>query len=294
MKHYNFKYFIHEGVRGIFLNGFMSFAAVGIIVACLIIMGSFTLLSVNIDGIINRVESENEILAYIDESYTVEQAQALAEKISSVENVTKCEFVSSEQALADYRTTLGEEGTLLDGLDENPLRHRYRIYLADISLMEQTAAHLENITGVASVNARLDISNSFMTARRIVDLVSLCLVVILLSVSVFIISNTIKLATFDRREEIAIMKMVGATNGFIRWPFLVEGLILGILGSTFAFFIQWGIYAYVTQSLLSGFDLFDIISFSKLALPIAGAFAITGFAAGVGGSLLTIRRFLKV
>lgn len=169
MKHYSFKYFIREGVRGILLNEFMSFAAVGIIVACLIIMGSFTLLSVNIDSIINRVESENEIMAYVEESYTIEQAKALGTQISGVENVAKCEFVTSEQALADYRTTLGTEGSLLDGLDENPLRHRYRIYLTDISLMEQTTARLENITGIASVNARLDISKSFLTARRMID-----------------------------------------------------------------------------------------------------------------------------
>lgn len=294
MKHYDYRYFVREGIHGIFLHGFMSFAAVGIIVACLIIMGSFSLLSLNIDRLVSRLENENEMLAYVDESLTLAQAEALESKIRAVPNISDVRFVSSGEALEDYRKTLGKEGELLDGLDENPLRHRYRIFLKDISSMAETSAAVGKIPGIASVNARVDISKSFITVRRMIDLISVCLIAILIVVSLFIISNTIKLATFDRREEIAIMKMVGATNGFIRWPFVVEGFLLGVLGALFAFFLQWGVYVYVTENVLSGFHIIQMIDFKEFATPIAGVFLATGFAVGVGGSVLTIRRFLKV
>ena len=295
MRRFNFGYFVREGVHNIFLHGFMSFAAVGIIVACLIIMGSFTLVAVNVNNMLGDLERENEVLAYVDEAFSDEQAQALSTAIDAVPNVASSRFISRETALAEFASQY-EDDSLFSDMQSTVLRHRFSIKMTDISLMRDTVEALKQIPGIAKVSAHLEISEGFVTVRNIAGAVSLTLIVILLVVSVFIISNTIKLATFDRREEIAIMKMVGATNGFIRWPFVYEGLLLGITGAGIAYFVQWGIYMLLSDH-IKGTDtinLVSIIPFQEMAAPVAGIFLITGFCVGVGGSLLAIRRFLKV
>ena len=284
-----------EGIRSIFLHGFMSFASVGIIVACLLIMGSFTLLAVNVNEMIAELERQSEILAYVDESLTDEEAVALKDKIDAVGNVLSCEFISRSQAMEDF-TGRYEDSSLFDNLDSTVFRHRYKVYLNDISLMSETKANLEEIDGIAKVSAHSEIAEGFITVRNIVAAVSVAIIVILFVVSVFIMSNTVKLTTFDRREEIAIMRMVGATKGFIRWPFVVEGLILGLIGAFAAFFMQWGIYVLLT-SRIEGADaikLIHIVPFTGMAVPVALVFMLTGFLVGVGGSVLAIRKFLRV
>jgi len=184
---------------------------------------------------------------------------------------------------------------LLDGLDEdNPLRDRYRITLKDVEFTEQTADQIKAIDGIAEVKARVDLANGFVTARNMINFVLVSLIVVLFAVSIFIISNTIKLSTFDRREEIAIMKMVGATNGFIRWPFVIQGMILGLLGAAVAYFAQWGIYAYVADRVLEEFNILTLVSFEQVSPTVAIIFLATGLVVGVGGSVMTIRRFLRV
>ncbi len=294
MKRYDYTYFVREGIRGIFLHGFMSFAAVGVIVACLLIMGSFTLLAVNIDRMISGFEDQNEILAFVDESLSLKEAQSIEVKLSEVPNVAGCEFITNEKALEDYRSKLTSmESDLLKGLEENPLRHRYRITLDDISIMGKTVGDISAVPGIEKVNARTDIAAGFVNARHVVNIVSITLIIVLLAISVFIISNTVKLATFDRREEIAIMKMVGATNAFIRWPFIIEGMLLGLLGAVFAYFVQWGIYSYLTVNDTVSHAI-GLIPFGELAIYIVVVFVVAGFFVGVGGSVLTIRKFLKV
>ena len=235
---------IKSGFTGIFSHGLMSFATVTITMACLIIMGSFGLLVVNINALISDMENENEVVAFIDESLTEEEARAIEPLIEAVPNVSDAEFMSRAEAMANFQEDYDEE--LFDSLDETVFRHRYIIHLTDISLMEQTKPLIEAVDGVADVNAHLEYAQSFITVRNIVSLISLALIIILIIVSFFIMSNTIKLATFTRREEIAIMRMVGASNGFIRCPFIVEGLVLGILGGLLAFIIEWGQHAYNT------------------------------------------------
>ena len=237
-------YLIKSGFTGIFSHGLMSFATVTIIMACLIIMGSFGLLVVNINEMIAGLESENEVVAFVDDALTLEEAQALQPLVESVPNVASVEFITNEEAMDDFRDDYDPE--LFDILDASVFRHRYVIHLTDISIMSQTKADLEAVDGIAKVKAHLDYAQAFITARNIVSVVSLILIIILIVVSFFIMSNTIKLATFTRREEIAIMKMVGASNGFIRCPFIVEGLVLGVLGGGLAFLIEWGLYNLVT------------------------------------------------
>ena len=295
MKRYDTSYFFREGIRGIFLHGFTSFAAVGVIVACLIIMGSFVLLAVNLNNVIRIAEQENELLVYVDERLSDAEARSVGSRINVLDNVDACIFMDKKEALTLYGEKLGDNSDLLAGFQsDNPLRHRYRVTLREIGLIHETTVAIEAVQGVAKVSADETISEGLLSARRVVNTVSVVLILVLLSVSVFIISNTVKLATFDRREEIGIMRVVGATNAFIRWPFVVEGFLLGLIAGAVAFVLQWGLYAYVTGSVLQNISGAFMISFGEMFLPMFVTFLLTGFLVGVGGSVLTIRKFLRV
>ncbi|MCI9293762.1 MAG: ABC transporter permease [Lawsonibacter sp.] len=291
-------YYISEGFHSIFTHGFMSFAAVCMIVACLLIMGSFTLLAVNLDNTLGDLENENEMLVYIESSLSEEEARALQPTLSQVENVAQLTFVTREAALKDFKAKHENNAALMDDLPDDTLRHRYRVHVVDIERMAETQAALEAVEGVGEGNVRaaIDIADGFVLVRNIATGVAMVLVGILLVISLFIIANTIKLATFYRREEIAIMKMCGATDGFIEWPFVVEGMILGLSGALIAFLVQWGLYQMVAKLAIqgNGLSLVNMLSYSSMATTILAVFCAVGAVIGVGGSLLAIRKFLQV
>ncbi len=292
---FDVRYYFDEGVHSIFTHGMMSFAAVCMIIACLLIMGSFSLLAVNISSMLGELEKENEFLAYVDESLTVEQAKALQTKLEAIPNVASAAFVSREEALKAFLEGR-ESNELLDDLPAEVLRHRYCIHVDDIEQMSSTVDMVEQVAGIAKVSAALEIAQGFVVVRNVASGIAAILTVILFIISLFIISNTIKLATFTRREEIAIMKMCGATNSFVQWPFVFEGLLLGLAGAVVAFFLQWGVYSLVLQSVTQsgGISLITIVPFADLAQRVLLVFVGSGFAIGVGGSLLAIRKFLLV
>jgi len=275
----------------------MSFASVCVIVACLIIMGSFTLLVLNVNNMIEKWESENQVVAFVDEELSDAEARTLETKLEAIENVSDAVFVSRDDAFAKYLSEFDEdENELFADLEPTVLRHRYMIYLDDIEYMAETQKRIVEVDGIAKVNAHLEISEGFVSISRVVGIVSLTIILVLLIVSMFIMANTIKLTTFDRREEIAIMRLVGATNGFIRWPFVFEGLLLGLFGSLVAFLLQWGIYEFVVVQIerSTTMRIIETLSFGQIALPLLGVFVATGFIVGIGGSLTVIRKYLKV
>ncbi len=288
-------YYLSEGVHSIFTHGFMSFAAVCMIVACLLIMGSFTLVAVNLDKNLGDLENENQLAVYIDESYTEEKARSLEDQISQVPNVTEVTFESKETALENWKEKYSDVD-LMDDLPDDAFRDRFYVHMNNIELIAQTKSDLEAVPGVAKVVAAVEIAEGFVMVRNIATGVALVLVGILLIVSLFIIANTIKLATFYRREEIAIMKMCGATDGFIRWPFVVEGMVLGLTGSLVAFFLQWGIYHLVAKNIVqsNGLSLMTMLSYTSMVDVILPVFCGVGIVIGVGGSLIAIRKFLQV
>ena len=293
---FNAGYYVSEGFHSIFTHGFMSFAAVCMIVACLLIMGSFTLLAVNLDNTLGDLESENEILVYIDDALTQDQARALQPALAQVDNVSQLIFVTKEAAAADFRAKHGDSTTIFNDLPDDALRDRYRVHVADIEKMAQTKAALEQVEVVVDDTAATEIADGFVMVRNIATAVALVLIGILMIISLFIIANTIKLATFYRREEIAIMKMCGATDGFIEWPFVVEGMLLGLTGALIAFFAQWGLYQMVAKFAIqgNGLSLVNMISYSSMATTILAVFCGVGVFIGVVGSLFAIRKFLQV
>lgn len=295
MGKHNFSYFLHEGLSNMFSHGFMSFAAIGITVACLLIMGTFTLVAVNADANLKQVESENEILAFIDDTYTEEQAKAMQSKLEAVDNVASATFISREEAMETFISEHPDEEYFQD-LDPNILRDRVAIKVKDLRKQSETVEKIRNVEGVGGISAYAELTNGFITVRNIATVICVALIAVLFVISVFIISNTIKLTTFDRREEIAIMKMVGATNGFIRWPFVYEGFMLGLTGAVLAFLLQWGLYEAIAKGVDTNdtLQLLSIVPFAQLWKPVAGVFLGAGVLIGVGGSLSAIRRFLQV
>ena len=295
MKKNNIGYLLREGIRGIFLHGFMSFAAIWVTVACLLIMGTFGLVLYNLNEMIVELEQENEMLVYIDETYSEAEAKSVGSQINQIANVHNAQFVSREQAVVNFVDEMEDED-LFAGLDPSTFRDRFVITLEDNSKMRETEAAIRSIEGVADVSVHYEIQEGFQTVQRILNIASIIIIAVLLVVSMLIISNTVKLAMYDRKEEIAIMKMVGATNGFIRWPFVVEGFILGILASAIAFFLEWGLYNLLqTQiSMVDSLDLITVVPFVEVIEIVAIGYAVVGFLVGVLGSLLSIRKFLKV
>ena len=273
----------------------MSFAAVCMIICCLLIMGSFSLVAVNLDNMLGDFEKQNEFLAYIDETYTEEQARALEEQILAVPNVASAEFMSRGEAKEEFAAKQ-EETELFESLPDTVLRDRYRIHVEDLNQLRQTVEQVKGITGVAETSAAYEVAEGFTVVRNVASGVAVILIAILLLVSLFIITNTIKLATFNRREEIAIMKMCGATNGFVRWPCVFEGLILGLAGALLAYFIQWGVYTLIGKAINASdtMQLITVLPFEQMAMMVLGIFLGTGFVIGVGGSLMAIRKFLQV
>ena len=296
MKINNIGYLLKEGFRGIFLHGFMSFAAVVVTVACLVIVGSFFALIYNVNIMVEELDRSNEVLVYIDEEYSDAEARSVGTQINQIENVYQADFVTREQALADFIAD-HDNDPAFNGVQAEDLRHRYVIKLTDNSQMEQTVAQLEAIEGIANINAPYELAAGFTTVRNVLQVVSGTIILVLIIVSLLIIANTVKLSMYDRKEEIAIMKMVGATNGFIRLPFVVEGFMLGMIGAGLAFLAEWGLYDMVVtkvDSVNSLTQLFQLVPFEQLLIPMVITFGATGLIVGVMGSWTSIRKFMNV
>ena len=292
----NLGYLLKEGIKGIFTHGFMSFAAVCVTVACLLIVGSFSILVYNVNIMVEQLNQTNEILAYVDESLSEAEAKSVGTKINMLDNVLRADFIAREEALESFIEDHQDEQESFSGLDAADLRHRFRVVLEDNRLIQETDQNIQNIPGVVKTVAEYELAQGFSTIQDVLQIVSMGIIAVLLAVSLLIISNTVKLAMYDRRDEIAIMKMVGATNGFIRLPFVVEGFTLGMLGAALAFGLEWVMYnaMVVKISEVDALRLFQFVPFDELLIPMIATFAATGLFVGIVGSWTAIRKFMNV
>ena len=291
----NLGYLLKEGFKGIFTHGFMSFAAVCVTIACLVIVGSFSILAYNLDVMVEELNQTSEILVYIDADLPDAEARSIGTQINLLDNVLQSTFISREEALEDFIAD-HDGDSAFSGVQASDLRHRYIVSLEDNLLMQQTDEQLKQLPGVAKTNAAYELAEGFSTIQSVLHIVSYAVVAVLLVVSLLIISNTVKLAMYDRKDEIAIMKMVGATNGFIRLPFIVEGFTLGMIGAVLAFGLEWVGYDALVQR-VSGVDslqLFSFVPFQELLIPMVVVFAGAGMFVGIVGSWTSIRKFMDV
>jgi len=257
-------------------------------------MGSFVLIAVNINAVIGVLESENMVLAFVDADLPEARARELESRILNAPNVASATFITREEALESFMGIHGDTERFAD-VDATWFRHRYSIYVEDVALIGETHLAISNMWGIARVNANLPIAQGLVTVRNIVSGVSVVIIAILLSISLFIMSNTIKLSTFERREEIAIMRMVGATNAFIRWPFVFQGFTLGVSGALAAFAGLWALYGLVANRMLDVEALLiTVVPFGNISLLLLVVFVAIGFGVGVGGSGMALNKYLKV
>ena len=295
MKINNLGYLFKEGFRGIFTHGFMSFAAIFVTVACLLIVGSFSVLMYNVNIMVEELNKTNEVMVYIDEALSESDAKSIGTKINLIENVQLSTFKSREQALEEFVADhQGDEA--FSGVEPEDLRHRFVVTLMDNSIMEQTVSEIEQIQGVAKITASYELAQGFSTLQEVLQIIFVVVLLGLGVVSLVIISNTVKISVYDRRDEIAIMKMVGATNGFIRLPFVVEGLSLGILGAGVAFGLEWLLYDVLVKKIesMDTLQMFQFVPFQQLLVPTIAVFAATGVLVGILGSWSSIRKFMNV
>ncbi len=290
----NIGYLIKEGLKGIFLRGFMSFAAVCVTVACLLIVGTFSVVMYNLDKLVTDLNQTNEIRVFIDYNLTEADAKSIGTTINTMENIEIATYVPREVAFNDFQSDY-DEG-IFGGVVAEDLNYRFRVILVDNSLMEQTMTALGQIPGVIKVIGAQEIAALFSKIQQALEVVSVVAIAVLLVISLLIISNTVKLVMYDRRDEISIMKMVGATNGFIRLPFLVEGLTLGMLGAGIAFCVEWLVYdaLVVKMSQIREFQIFQLVPFDTMLIPMTFTFCAAGLFVGIVGSWTSIRKFMNV
>lgn len=287
-------YSIREGFYSIFSHGINSFATVCIIFACLLVMGAFVTLALNVNYIIGGLEDEMQIVAFVDESVPESNARALETKIHAIENVATVRFVSKAEALDSYLSQL-KHSKLFDDLEPEVLRDRYLITMKDISMIVGTQYALADIPGIATVNAHTGIASGMLTTRRVVNTVSIVMAALLLIVSLMMMVNTLRLTAYARRKEVALVKMIGATNSFIRGPFNVEGMFLGLCGSLLAYLAEWALYSTLTDKLsASSLSFLKIIPFEELSMPMLACFVAIGLLVAIFGSRIAIRNYMRV
>ena len=293
----NLGYLTKEGFRNLKVNKLMSVASVTVLFSCLMLIGIAFMLLVNIEAFISSVESENVIMVYVDMEATDYEYIKLGNDLRALDNIATVENIDKEPAYEEILSEL-DEGlkSYLSGLEENPLPDAYRVTVSDMSRFEDAVNEIKHLSSIERVYENSTLARQLEGIRNSVTYISLGMIALLLVVSLFIISNTIKVTMFSRRLEISIMKSVGATNSFIRWPFMIEGIIIGIIAGILAAAAVWGIYEFGLSSLtsvLSGLGTGVQVEFLDYAPYLAAAFVSIGVFTAVFGSATSIRKYLK-
>ena len=302
MKFSNFKYLVKQGFSNFKENRLMSIASIGVVVSCLIIVGICGLLALNINNFANFLGSQNELVVYIYDSASQEQIDAIDSFIKTNDNIATYNFVSKEEALEEQMGYLGEYSELLESYqgDENPLPASFRCTVKNLETMQQTSDELAALDGVEILSTPTELANVLITLKNAAFYGGFGVLAILVFVSVVVISNTIRLTVFARRKEIGIMKFVGATNGFIRLPFIVEGLIIGTIAAVVTFAVLSGAYYYLLNYLVTTASGW-LAMVSTVLIPYVDIwyymlliFLGFGWFIGAVGSAISMKRYLKV
>ncbi len=295
MKGSSLKYLTREGFRNIWVNRLMTLASVTVLLACLVIIGVGAMAFFNIDALLDKVEAQNVVMVYVEMDSDDLTTSGVGVELQKMENIESCEFIPKEDAFRAQIESMGGDSAVFEGFTECPLPDAYKVTLKDLTQFSATVAQIKTLTGVSSVRENSDLASKLLSIRRAVTVVSIGLVAMLFLVALFIIANTIRITMFSRKLEINIMKAVGATNWFIRWPFLVEGVLIGIIASVLSLGVLWGLYELAAVSfsdLLLSLG-FSFVPFTRYALQILGVFLGIGIFTGGFGSMISMNKYLK-
>ncbi len=286
------RYLTREGLRNVWANRFMSVASVAVLAACLLLTGLSYLALANVERAFKWVYGQNMVVVFAKTDCTDEQITAMGDALKAIDNVEKTEFLSKEETLEKYKDSLPQE--TYEGLqgDDNPMPDAYIVTFRDLENFDETVAQIKAIDGVDDASYDGNIAATLRTVRRIALEVGLGVVALLLIVSLFIIANTIKLTVYNRRLEIYIMRSVGATGAFIRIPFMVEGMTLGILSGGVAFFLVWLLYVKLLGLLPQTTALFSLVPFKEVWGVLLLGFVVIGMLTGMLGSAIATGKYL--
>ena len=292
---FNLRYLTREGFRNIVVHKLMTVASITVMLSCLLLIGSAFLIYTNIQSVIERVGEQNVIMVFINDEASDDQEIALGDQIKATKNVKECTFVSREESYSGILSSMGDSADVLNGIGSEFLPNAYKVTIKDMETFSNTVNEINSYKNVLTIRENGELAARIADIQNAVGLVSIVIVVILLIVSLFIIANTVRITMFSRSLEISIMKAVGATNWFIRWPFLVEGVIIGIFSALLSFVFIAGLYAAAEKVLASMFSILGntMVPFEECVWIILITFVSTGIITGALGSFMSLGRYLK-
>lgn len=299
MKYNRLGYLVGEGFSNVFKNKKSTGASLMIMCATMIIFGLFFIIGENINHIMNELEMQQGMQVFIKEEATEKEISELGDKIKALSGVNQVEFVSKEDALKQMKEKVGDKQFLLSGYDENnPFPASYVVTLTDLKESDNVQKEIETFDNIKSIQKRGDTVNALLRVANFVRILSGAILILLVVISIFIIANTIKLTVHARRREISIMKYVGATNNFIRWPFIVEGIIIGVVAALISIMLLGVLYNVVSNKILSiaGSNIINIslLTFSDMFTLIIVVYLALGIGIGTLGSMISMRKYLDV
>lgn len=338
MKLGSVRYLIGEGIKNAWVNRLMTLASIGVLVACMVIIGLAILITENVNKAVGNLEQQNVVIAYMkdynwayysdalesteaetedteapqdsseeadkngikESDYVIhneKEAKALCDKIAKIPNVAEVEFISSEQGLETIKKSMleGQEEyfSFLNDDYGNPISCAAKVKMNDMSLFEETLNEIKKLEGIDTVQSQSDLAEKISAIKKGISVAGAWIIAILMIIALVIVSNTIRVTMYNRKLEIGIMKAVGATDSFIRLPFVVEGMLIGLISAVLAEGLVYFCYRVATETIISTLGTSDIVKFSSLALPLLGVFAIIGVLSGIIGSVIIISKYLK-
>lgn len=286
-----FSYQLREGLSSVLRNRLVNTGAVGLLITCLVMTGAFAMFMANINRMVDEIGAVNEVSIFMDENAPDSTAESVKASVEALDNIASVTYVSKEDALESMRDDFGD---LLDGLEEdNPLRDGFVVTLEDQELMEVTVEALGQIKGVVKISYNGDVADKFVDVRNFIAMLGIGVIAVLAVVSVLIVTYSVRISAYTKREEIEIMKIVGATDGFVRAPFVIEGITLGLIGAAVSYGIVLAVYL---EAFVPGIEKLNFVSavpFSEFALPLGLIYVAAGVLMGVFGGTLAINRYLK-
>ncbi len=292
MRRYNLFYFIGQALSGLWRNSVMSVASIAVLMSCLVVIGGFSLLVYNIDVNLDEFALLKEIVVYCNTDATEEEVVAIGEKIAKLSNIESIRRVTKQEALEEMKAEYEEYADVSE--ENNPLPESFVITYQENDKVVELDYQLKQIEGIKKVNNRLDLATKIENLKHGVMLVFIWFLAILVVVSIFIIINTIKLSVFSRRNEISIMRYVGATGWFISLPFVIEGIFIGLFASVGGYFIVWYMYSYVEKMVSADLGMINIVLFDDISRFVLVGFVILGIVTGIIGSSISLSKYSKL
>lgn len=300
MRTSNASYLVKKGISSVWKNFIMSFASFSILLVSLLQISITVLVMMNLNIIMGNIEDTNQIAIFIEEGVSEEQLTHIRSVLENNTNLSEVQYISKEEARDRFIQNMGDDANLFDYLEENPMPETFMVRVADVSMIRPVVTMLTSIDGVEKINAPYEFAGALVNIKNTFTVIIAAILLVLIIVSVVIVSNTIRTSVFARRNEITIMKYVGATNGFIKLPFFVEGCFVGVLAGVAAWGLTWFIYDSVFSlftdnlTLWEMFGFFNLIPFGNVSAIVLLSCCLAGAALGVAGTMISMGKYLKV